>query len=1161
MAINVKLVDSEGFEWDFLSGLDPAASFGKGLGVFDGQNDVFDSGLVVSVGGNGVDPQTHSLDFGGREINTIPVIVQAGIAATRSILVSDASISPVGFARFLDSFTNTSKTDQTITVTMSSNSGADQATAIQASSSGDTLLTAADVGFVVDDANTTGADTSVGFAYGDGNMLLPSSATITNGDLITVQHTFTLKAGETKSLLSFAVQNNTAASSIADYTKFTRSLNDMRADNYLAGLSEKEISQIQNYAYIGGPFGTGPLGLTHLTDGEGNRWGVNNNRMGVQTLDSDVLRDLNPGAVLLQNLMTNGTMTIAEDGQEATYTGSFLLRDGAYSVMASPEEGFIRVMLRIDYRNPFESGSFGGVYGLQALLASAQTLVADRNVDGSEGNGVLGLGDGGVVIDDSVSGSGGTRPALTLVFGDTSKIDAQADNDTEEQVSLTGNTFSATDGPQMLPNPGDTFGLLYFVAVNDNGLDAIADLDRLIRPDYKALAGLSAFEVSKIRNFNLTESDRLLTTDGNGDDNTLQGDYWGDLMNGGDGDDTLSGLGSDDVLNGNDGNDILLGGISNDRLFGGFGNDRLDGGTGDDLMQGDQGDDTFIVDSAGDRIIDAPGQGTLDWVKTSVSYDLRNAKGGGDPLEIEKLSTSNDKGTSNINLTGNEFAQTIIGNDGKNTIDGRGGGDRLEGRGGDDTYFVHDANDVVIEAVGGDDDVVAVAVGASITAYALAAGQEIELLQVHAFGENIAMDLTGNEFSQRLYGSEGKNVLDGGGGGDVLEGNGGDDTYIVNSINDVIVETSTGGANDTVLTKVTFDLLEGVYIETFSAFDAKSIGAINLYGNTLAQQITGNAGANIISDGGKGAADVLKGLGGDDTYRVYNSGDTIVEGVDEGANDTVLTNVSFDLLEGVYIETFGALNQKSTASLNLYGNTLAQEITGNAGKNIISDGGKGAADVLKGLAGNDTYRVYNAGTVVVEGAGQGLKDTVQAAVSYTLKAGVEVEVLTTTSASGKGALSLYGNEFGQTITGNKGANALRGYDGDDTINGGDGADKISGGLGNDTLAGNAGADTYYFSYALDEMTNVDTIKGFSGIDLISLSSSIFSKAGPAGNLAASAFVANVDGKAADASDRIIYETDTGILRYDPDGTGAAAAITFAIMDGLPSMNAGDFVIA
>jgi Ca2+-binding RTX toxin-like protein len=183
-------------------------------------------------------------------------------------------------------------------------------------------------------------------------------------------------------------------------------------------------------------------------------------------------------------------------------------------------------------------------------------------------------------------------------------------------------------------------------------------------------------------------------------------------------------------------------------------------------------------------------------------------------------------------------------------------------------------------------------------------------------------------------------------------------------------------------------------------------------------------------------------------------------------------------------------------------------------------------------------------------------------VSYTVGKGVYIQVLETTNVKGTADLALYSNEFGQTVVGNAGANSLRGYGGNDTLSGGAGDDRISGGRGNDTLAGNSGADTYYFSYALNASTNVDTIKGFSSIDLISLSSAIFTKAGSVGALAASAFSANTTGLADDASDRIIWETDTGILRYDPDGTGSAEATAFAIITGnTGAINAGDFVIA
>ncbi|MBX3568364.1 MAG: hypothetical protein KF914_09920 [Rhizobiaceae bacterium] len=625
-----------------------------------------------------------------------------------------------------------------------------------------------------------------------------------------------------------------------------------------------------------------------------------------------------------------------------------------------------------------------------------------------------------------------------------------------------------------------------------------------------------------------------------------------DVIRGGGGGDTLHGDWITVVAGGKaiGGNDDLFGEAGDDTLFGNGGNDRLEGGADKDDHFGGDGNDTLVISAVTDVVVGETydGGGGKDTLLLSIAGSFGLGLNAVTLKDIEAL-TFADPGankTASALLAATQIGSGLASDA---TITGNGFGD------------VTNTLQILFGAVHADIDLSKLKMvdfDQANDSVVIAANANSNIIT----GTSVRDEIIAGGGVDTLNGGDGDDTLDGGEDDDKMNGGTGDDTYLVDSNGDVIVEVAGEGTGDHVMASASFDLLEDVDVELLSTTDDKGTSAINLYGNTLKQTITGNAGANLISDGGKGAADVLMGLGGDDTYRVYNSGDTIVEGAAEGANDTVLVNVSFDLLEGVYIETFGALNQKSTASLNLYGNTLAQEITGNAGKNIISDGGKGAADVLKGLAGDDTYRVYNSGTVVVESAGQGLKDTVQAAVSYTLKAGVEVEVLTTTSASGKSAISLYGNEFGQTITGNKGANALRGYDGDDTINGGDGADKISGGLGNDTLAGNAGADTYYFSYALDEATNVDTIKGFSSIDLISLSASIFTQAGPAGALAASAFRANTTGKAGDASDRIIWETDTGKLYYDPDGTGAAAGTTFAIITGNTGpINAGDFVIA
>ncbi|MER9613464.1 calcium-binding protein, partial [Mesorhizobium sp. M0312] len=53
--------------------------------------------------------------------------------------------------------------------------------------------------------------------------------------------------------------------------------------------------------------------------------------------------------------------------------------------------------------------------------------------------------------------------------------------------------------------------------------------------------------------------------------------------------------------------------------------------------------------------------------------------------------TANASGTTAINLTGNEFAQTIQGNAGANVINGRGGVDILTGNGGNDAFVFNSA--------------------------------------------------------------------------------------------------------------------------------------------------------------------------------------------------------------------------------------------------------------------------------------------------------------------------------------------------------------------------------------------------------------------------------------------------------------------------------------
>ncbi|WP_442583170.1 calcium-binding protein [Mesorhizobium sp. ASY16-5R] len=441
-------------------------------------------------------------------------------------------------------------------------------------------------------------------------------------------------------------------------------------------------------------------------------------------------------------------------------------------------------------------------------------------------------------------------------------------------------------------------------------------------------------------------------TTGDGNDNSFVGDALRDDIAGLDGKDTLEGFGGDDIINGDDGNDTLYGdsgndylngGSDDDRILGGDGNDKLVGGAGVNEMVGGDGDDTYVVQNAADSITEDANGGANDRIETLISYTLTEG------ANIEVLATNLYTDVLDFKLVGNSDDNQIVGNWGDNTIEGKGGVDKLEGLKGNDIYIVDNAADTVIELAG---DGKADRVMARVD-YALGKDVDIELFTTTNASGVTAIDLTGNALVQEIIGNAGVNTLkDGGGAGDTLRGMAGDDTYLVYSAATQIVEGSSQGAADKVMSNVDFTLGAGVYVEQLATTNSNGNAAIDLTGNDLAQEITGNAGQNILKDGG-GVADVMKGLGGDDTYIIYAAGTEVIEGAGQGTGDKVLVNVDFVLSSTSQVEHLATTSGAGKAVIDLTGNSFAQDITGNATSNRID--GKGGHDTLNGLGGTDTF--------------------------------------------------------------------------------------------------------------------------------------------------------------------------------------------------------------
>jgi Ca2+-binding RTX toxin-like protein len=140
---------------------------------------------------------------------------------------------------------------------------------------------------------------------------------------------------------------------------------------------------------------------------------------------------------------------------------------------------------------------------------------------------------------------------------------------------------------------------------------------------------------------------------------------------------------------------------------------------------------------------------------------------------------------------------------------------------------------------------------------------------------------------------------------------------------------------------------------------------------------------------------------------------------------------------------------------------------------------------------------------------------------------------------------------------NAGANVLRGLGGDDILQGLGGADLLYGSLGNDRLFGGGGADQYVFDSPLNAATNVDELEDFVVVDdVVVLDRSIFTGIAVNGTLAAGAFRAGA--AATDADDRIVYNSATGQIFYDADGSGATAQILFATITPATPLTNADF---
>ncbi|MEM9060676.1 MAG: hypothetical protein AAGD13_09460 [Pseudomonadota bacterium] len=250
--------------------------------------------------------------------------------------------------------------------------------------------------------------------------------------------------------------------------------------------------------------------------------------------------------------------------------------------------------------------------------------------------------------------------------------------------------------------------------------------------------------------------DGIEVVEGSAFNDTLTGDDTGNTLRGGGLDDSLFGLAGNDLLVGGDGADLIDGGTGADTLVGGNGSDTyivddvadivteigtgidlvrssvdfsfatnanlndliltgtavngtgnslantitgnavgntLDGLGGADLLTGNGGDDVYRVETTGDRVVEAIGEGD-DLIELAAngfaSWDMRLDGGGVEDLTIiDSGSATIDGNTLDNVITGGAGSQTLFGHEGSDVLyGGVSGTDIIYGGDGDDAGYL-----------------------------------------------------------------------------------------------------------------------------------------------------------------------------------------------------------------------------------------------------------------------------------------------------------------------------------------------------------------------------------------------------------------------------------------------------------------------------------------
>ncbi len=522
--------------------------------------------------------------------------------------------------------------------------------------------------------------------------------------------------------------------------------------------------------------------------------------------------------------------------------------------------------------------------------------------------------------------------------------------------------------------------------------------------------------------------------------------------------------------------------------------------------------------------------------------------------------------------------------------------------------LVHDLSYFVSQVLGRTSGVAGTTTPDMTAAYQFLRG-DYDTITLSAFGRNV----DGFDGNDTFNGGAGDDWFYGGRGADEYHGGGGQNgvSFLVDgTTSGVIIGNNVFGVLD-----VSNDgfgnaehKIEGIrLLETSSLNDIVNLGYMDSDGYTIwladgddyatsyygDATFYGGAGndliyANGVADGGAGQDS----LGGSAHIAFWST--------DDGGHGAV---VNLSLGVGQIVDDGLGNTEDAGTTLSFYGTrfgdtftagAIGSDFSGNDGRDRLV-GGAGT-DYLFGGDGNDTIQSGSGDDEVEGGSGHDLMYgglghdhlgfwSVDAAghgvtVNLGLASGQVVDDGYGNAETAGSFETLSGSQFGDLLTGSGGDNLLWGNDGNDTLNGGGGNDTLKDGIGNDllnggagddflwsyegtdTLVGGLGHDSFDFAAGAPAQGRVDTITDYVHLtDTIGIAQWWSVKL--TGTALTSAQFISGAGRttAATTAQLVIYDTTTGRLYFDADGSGAASsAVWVATLTNHAALTFQDFTV-